>query len=42
MFGEFRVTKKSSGGVPGYEYEGLKGVVGRVPDLEGPMNASLF
>jgi hypothetical protein len=43
MFGEFRVTKKSSGGVPGNENDGLNGVVGLVLPLEAaaPTKVSL-
>lgn len=41
IFGELRVTRKRSGGVPGYENPfGLKGLVGRVALRELPMNAS--
>jgi len=40
---EFRVTRNRSGGVAGIEYEGLKGVGGRVfpRQLPPPIKASL-
>lgn len=40
MFGEFLVTRKRSGGVPGYEGPAPKGVVGRVDARDWPMKAS--
>lgn len=40
MVGEFLVTRNKSGGVPGYDGPGPKGVVARVDVRDGPGKAS--